>query len=109
MAKVSEKSTPKKSRATATPVSKVIVPSPSIIEKASSTALKKLQDLGLDTQLQADLEWCLGSYKFDKNPVGLYEMTQRAVAVFKEEQQKKTKGVTAKLITDLEKALVKTN
>lgn len=75
------------------------------IEKASEEALSKLKSLGLDPQLQADLEWCLGSYKADSNPAGLYEMTKKAIAVFAAEKEKKTKGVTAKLITDLEKAL----
>lgn len=74
------------------------------VVKASETALKKLKDLGIDNQLQADLEWCLGSYKTDKNPVGLYEMVRRSVAVFKD--NKSTKGVTAKLISDLEKVIV---
>jgi hypothetical protein len=32
-------------------------------------------------------------------------MTRRAVTLFKAEQAKKTKGVTAKLIGDLEKAI----
>jgi hypothetical protein len=74
------------------------------IVKASETALKKLKDLGIDNQLQADLEWCIGSYKSDKNPVGLYEMVRRSVAVLKD--NKAAKGVTAKLITDLEKVIV---
>jgi hypothetical protein len=73
------------------------------IVKASETALKKLRDLGIDTQLQADLEWCIGSYKADKNPVGLYEMVRRSVAVFKD--NKSAKGVTPKLINDLEKVV----
>jgi hypothetical protein len=77
----------------------------SSIEKASQEALTKLKTLALDPQLQADIEWCLGSYKSDQNPEGLYEMVQRAIAVFTSEKDKKTKGVTSKLITDLENAL----
>ena len=73
------------------------------IVKTSETALKKLKDLGIDNQLQADLEWCIGSYKADKNPIGLYEMARRALVVFKD--NKNTKGVTAKLISDLEKVI----
>jgi len=75
------------------------------IEKASEEALKKLQELGIDQQLQSDLEWCLGSYRHDKNPSGLYEAVGRAVTVFNAEKTKKTKGITVKLIDDLEKAL----
>lgn len=77
----------------------------SSIEKACEDALKKLQDLGIDAQLQSDIEWCLGSYKADKNPTGLYEMAKRALEVFNAEKEKKTKGVTPKLTGDLEKAL----
>ena len=75
------------------------------LEKAGEDVLKKLQTLKLDLQLQADIQWCLGSYKHDRNPVGLIAMLQRAVVVLKEALAAKTKGVTAKLIADLEKAI----
>ncbi|HEY9048809.1 MAG TPA: hypothetical protein VIN08_23055 [Ohtaekwangia sp.] len=75
------------------------------IEKASEEALKKLQELGIDQQLQSDLEWCLGSYRHDRNPSGLYEAVGRSLTIFNAEKAKKTKGVTVKLIGDLEKAL----
>ncbi|MBL7858329.1 MAG: hypothetical protein JNM57_11625 [Cyclobacteriaceae bacterium] len=75
------------------------------MEKGCEEALKKLQSLGIEQQLQSDLYWCLGSYRHDKNPVGLYEMGQRALTVFKAEKEKKTKGITTKIIADLEKAL----
>lgn len=75
------------------------------IEKASEDALSKLKTLGIEPQLQADIEWCLGSFKADSNPSGLYQMTERAIAVFAAEKEKKTKGVSTKLITDLQKAL----
>lgn len=75
------------------------------IEKVSEDALQKLQELGINEQLQRDLEWCLGSYRADQNPVGLYENARKALEVLKTEKEKKTKGVTAKLITDLEKAV----
>jgi len=76
-----------------------------ILEKVSGEALKKFQSLGIEQQLQADLEWCLGSYRHDKNPTGLLEMIDRSITVLKGEQVKKTKGVTVKLIDDLEKVL----
>ncbi|HEU5147052.1 MAG TPA: hypothetical protein VFT90_10065 [Chryseosolibacter sp.] len=75
------------------------------IEKVSEDALQKLQELGIDDQLQRDIEWCLGSYRADNNPIGLYETAKKALEVLKTEKDKKTKGVTAKLITDLEKAV----
>lgn len=75
------------------------------VEKACETALAKLRELNLDVQLQSEIDWCLGSYRGDNNPVGLFEMVQRSILVFKPELEKKTKGVTAKLITDLESVL----
>lgn len=98
--KSAAKTAPKK--AAAAPKVKAVSSS---IEKACEEALKKLQELGIDAQLQADLEWCLGSYKADKNPAGLYEMAERSLQVLNAEKEKKTKGVTAKLTGDLEKAL----
>jgi len=86
------------------PASKAKASAPSI-EKSCEDALESLKTLGLDTQLQSDLEWCLGSYKADHNAAGLFEMADRALKVFAAEKEKKTKGVTAKLIGDLEKAL----
>ena len=73
------------------------------IEKASEEVLQKLQELGIDEQLQRDIEWCLGSYRSDNNPVGLYDNIRKALAVLRTEKEKKTKGVSAKMIGDLEK------
>ena len=75
------------------------------IEKVCMDALAKLKALNIEPQLQSDIEWCLGSYSHDKNPVGLYEMGERAIEVFKAEMSKKTKGVTAKFVIDLEKVV----
>lgn len=80
-------------------------PASSKIEKVSGTIVEKLASLNLEPQLQADLRWCLGSYGYDKNPSGLYENVSKALVVFKGELEKKTKGVTKKLISDIEKAL----
>lgn len=76
-----------------------------LIEKACADSLAKLQELNLDNQLQADLAWCLGSFRNDRNPYGLYQMAERAADLFKAEVAKKTKGITAKLIKDIEKAI----
>jgi hypothetical protein len=76
-----------------------------IIEAASETAVTKLRELSLDPQLQSEIDWCLASYRSDGNPVGLYEMVDRSLNVLRAELAKKTKGVTAKFVGDLEKAL----
>lgn len=75
------------------------------IDKVSEETLEKLRALNIEPELQNDLEWCLGSYRADGNPVGLYAMAERALNVLKAEKDKKTKGVTAKMISDLEKSI----
>jgi len=102
MAKAAVKATEQKPRTTRT---KTAVS----IEKVSEEVLDKLRTLGVEEQLQHDVEWCLGSYRHDGNPVGLYSCVERALPVFKDQREKKTKGVTAKFITDLEKAVNQRN
>jgi hypothetical protein len=101
MAKAAAKPTsnkqPKKTGATRTKIAS------NNIEQISNDVLEKLRSLGIDEQLQRDLQWCLGSYRADHNPVGLYDTAKKALLVFQIEKEKKTKGVTAKLINDLEK------
>ena len=103
MAKVAARTTAKAPRTSTSPAQ--AAPSTDKIEKVCQDALEKLKGLGIDQQLQQDIEWCLGSYRADHNPVGLYDMAERALTIFREEKSKKTKGVTAKIITDLEKAV----
>jgi hypothetical protein len=109
MAKTTSKSSAPKaeSKRVAKPKVKTNAVSSSVelLEQASDEALKKLQALGIEQQLQSELEWCLGSYRFDRNPSGLYEVAGRVLIVLNEEKARKTKGVTVKLIGDLEKAL----
>jgi len=57
-------------------------------------------------ELQAKLEYVVGSYDFDKNPVGLYEIGNLALPILTKLKEEDTKKVTKKLLTQLEKALV---
>jgi hypothetical protein len=75
------------------------------VDQACVQVLEKLKELDTEHQLQADIQWCLGSYTFDHNPVGLYEIVQRAIEIFNAHKARKTKGVTAKFIGDLEAVL----
>lgn len=75
------------------------------IEKVCAEALEKLKSLKAAPDLQADIQWCLGSYRHDKNPSGLYEMAAKALTVFNRSLEKNAKAVSKKLITDIEKAL----
>ena len=77
----------------------------SSLEQTSEGALEKLRELGLDAQLQSELEWCLGSYRADQNPAGLFDMLERSLVVFKAAKENKAKGITAKLTGDIEKVL----
>lgn len=60
-----------------------------------------------NAEIQSKLEFCIGSYDFDKNPVGLYEFGKKAVKILTKIKEKNTKKVTKKVIDDLEKALAK--
>jgi len=97
-----KKTTPPKKAATPRSKSKA---APVSIEKVSEQVLQKLQALNAEPQLQADIAWCLGSYRYDKNPVGLIQKGAEALAVFNALKEKNAKAVPAKLISDLEKAL----
>jgi hypothetical protein len=108
MAKKTMKSVEKKTVSPAkksAAVTKPKAPAVPLIVKACDDALKKLRALDIELGLQADIEWCLGSYRNDKNPIGLYEMIEKAIPVFKAEAEKNSKAVPAKLLTDLAKAL----
>ena len=108
MAKATSKTPAKKAEKKPAPAKKAAAKTRSVsvsIEQSCENVLKTLQTLGLDPQLQADLEWCLGSYRADQNPAGLYEMAGRALVLFTAEKKKKTKGITAKVVSDLEKAV----
>ena len=76
-----------------------------LIIKACEASLAKLNELDIEHPLQSEINWCLGSFQNDQNPIGLYQMAERSVIVFKAELVKKTKGVTSKLIGDIEKAI----
>ncbi|HQQ98578.1 MAG TPA: hypothetical protein PLX35_15010 [Cyclobacteriaceae bacterium] len=104
-AKATSKPAEKETKAKKAPAAKK-TPNPNeLIVAACEVSLAKLNQLGIEHELQAEINWCLGSFQNDGNPIGLYQMAERSLIVFKTEQAKKTKGVTATLIKDLEKAL----
>jgi len=75
------------------------------IDKVIPQVLHKLASMDAEHQLQSEIKWCLGSYEFDRNPKGLYETGAKALAFFQAAKTRKVKGIPAKLVTDLEKAL----
>src|SRR5690242_12639299 len=104
IAKSAAKSVAKPAAKKATP-SKPKAPKVLAVEKVSEDVLNKLRELNIEQGLQAEIQWCLGSYRADKNPVGLYTMAERALVVFKGMREKNAKAVSTKLIGDIEKAL----
>lgn len=57
------------------------------------------------TDLQSKLEFCIGSYDYDKNPEGLYEYGKVALNELKTFKAANPRKVNKKVITDLEKNL----
>lgn len=77
------------------------------IEKACEASLEKFKKLGLEKydDIQSKLEYVLGSYRFDSNPVGLYEVGEKALTELKKIKKVKPRLIAKKLIDDLGKAL----
>lgn len=90
------KKTPAKKKATASVVT---------LDTANKQALATLAQLNIEENLRNDIEWCLGSYRHDQNPVGLIETAGRALNALKAAKAKNTKAVAAKVISDLQKVL----
>ena len=66
---------------------------------------KKL-DLKDYSDLSSKLEWCIGSYKHDKDPEGLIEYGALALNALKEYKSKNPRKVNKKIIENLEKVIV---
>ena len=77
------------------------------IEKACEAALEKFQKIGDKkyADIQSKLEYVLGSYRYDGNPVGLFEIGAKALKDLKKYQKEKPRLVSKKLIEGLENAL----
>ena len=58
-------------------------------------------------EIKEKLEWCLGSYNYDKNPAGLADYGKQAIEKLKEARQENSRQISQKMIDDLEKALAK--
>ena len=74
-------------------------------EKACLEAKTKLEKLGVEEKIQAELAWVIGSYNYDRNPEGLFEIGSKALDALKGYKTEKPRMVSKKFIADLEKAL----
>ena len=77
------------------------------LENACKNAVAKFQkiDEGKYQELREKLEWCIGSYNYDKNPEGMVEYGRKASDTFKEIRKDSPRKVAKKLVDDLDKAL----
>lgn len=76
------------------------------LEKIVISTLDKLEKLKLDEKLHAELSWCLKSYEYDNNPVGLIEKSQKALQLFKAKREENSRAISKKLVEDLEKVIL---
>ena len=75
------------------------------IEKACLNAKEKLESLGIEDKIQAELEYVIGSYGYDKNPKGLYEIGGKAFKALESYKSEFPRKVSKKLLSDIEGAL----
>jgi len=77
------------------------------LEKVCQEAYEKLEKIKGDsfTEVKDKLAWCIGSYNYDKNPAGLYEVGAEALDALKTYKKEKPRLVSKKLIQDLEKVI----
>lgn len=81
------------------------------LKKNCESAVLAFQKLNKDEfiDLQSKLEWCLGSYEYDKNPEGLFEYSIKSLDTLKKVKTKEPRKVTKKVIDGLEKAILSYN
>lgn len=70
----------------------------------ASKAFQKLNDPAYE-EIREKLDFCVGSYDFDRNPSGLIEYGHKAVDQLKKAKAKYPRKFAKKVITDLEKQL----
>jgi hypothetical protein len=77
------------------------------LRNACAAAVQAFGKLKKDefSELQSKLEFCIGSYDYDKNPVGLIEYGKKALEELKAYKSANPRRVNKKIINDLEKSL----
>jgi len=77
------------------------------IRNACAAAVQVFEKLNREefTELKSNLEFCIGSFNFDKNPSGLIEFSKKAAKELKAFKVQHPRKVNKKIIADLEKHL----
>ena len=57
------------------------------------------------SEIESKLEWVIGSYEYDLNPVGLHEFAVKSLEIMKEVKKEKPRAFTKKLIEQSEKVI----
>lgn len=78
-----------------------------VLRSVCAEAVQAFKKLKRDefADLQSKLEYCIGSYDFDKNPEGLIEYGKIALNELKAFKAKNPRKVNKKVINNLEKYL----
>jgi hypothetical protein len=81
------------------------------LKKNCENAVLAFQKLNKEefNEIQSKLEWCLGSYDYDKNPEGLFEYGIKSLDTLKKVKTKEPRKVNKKVIDGLEKAILSYN
>ena len=71
--------------------------------QAAVEAFRKLNDPEY-TGIISRLDFCIGSYDFDQNPIGLFEHAKIAHQMLTEAKKASPRKISKKLLDDLEKS-----
>jgi len=77
------------------------------LKKSCEDAIQAFQKLNSEkyNDIQSKLEWCIGSYSYDKNPVGLHEFGAYTLDLLKKIKTKQPRKVNKKVIDNLQKSI----
>lgn len=77
------------------------------LRNACEASTQVLTKLNIDefNELLANLQYCIGSYDYDKNPSGLYEYGKIALEELKTYKELNPRKVNKKVISNLENTL----
>ena len=81
------------------------------LEKACKDALAQFEKIGDEKyyEIRSKLEFVLGSFGFDGNPVGLNEYAKKSSDLLKKYKSKYPRKVSLKLIDSIDKAVAAYN
>lgn len=77
------------------------------LKKSCQEALQVITKLDRKefAEIRSKLEFVIGSYEYDKNPVGLHEFGVKALQVLTNLKKKEPRKVNAKVLENLEKSI----